>query len=218
MIKSMRDPVSSLTHLFAALAAAVGSAVLLVVGRGDLSKQISLLIYGLSLITMFSASGTYHLVKGRPGTIQALRKFDHSAIYFLIAGTYTPFCLNQFTGFWRYGLLAIVWTFAIVGVIVKLFVIHGPRWINASIYLIMGWLAVLPIGELLRVLPIGAMVWMAAGGLFFTLGAVIYITKKMDFFPGIFGFHEVWHIFVILGCLCHFVDILVYVAPLPRLF
>jgi hemolysin III len=139
---------------------------------------------------------------------------DHSAIYLLIAGTYTPVCLAFFSGFWRFGLLAIVWGFAIVGIIVKMFIINAPRWVSAGIYLIMGWLAVFAIQQIITTMPAAAMFWLVAGGLFFTIGAVIYISKKMDFLPGIFGFHEVWHIFVILGCLSHFIMVAGFIAPL----
>jgi hemolysin III len=138
---------------------------------------------------------------------------DHSAIYLLIAGTYTPVCLTFFTGFYQWGLLAIVWLFALTGITIKLCVIHAPRWLNAGIYLVMGWLAVFAMGQIITRMPLAAILWLAAGGFFFTLGAVIYITRKMDFRPGVFGFHEIWHIFVILGCLCHFIMIACFIAP-----
>ncbi len=214
MIDKLRDPVSGLTHLAAAITAALGLIVLLILSRGDPGKELTLLIYGISLILMFSASATYHLVRTTPKNELWLRKLDHSAIYLLIAGTYTPVCLTFFTGFYRWGLLAIVWGFALVGITIKLFVIHAPRWLNAGVYLIMGWLAVFAIQQIITTMPVGAMIWLIAGGFFFTLGAIIYITRKMDFVPGVFGFHEVWHIFVILGCLCHFIMVAGYIAPL----
>ncbi|MBU0705416.1 MAG: hemolysin III family protein [Chloroflexi bacterium] len=217
MFKKMREPVSGLTHYFAALAAIVGLIVLLVLGRDDVHKQRSLLVYGTSLALTLVTSASYHLIKGRRERIQFLRKIDHAAIYFLIAGTYTPICFNQFTGFGRWGILAIVWSVALAGSITKIFTINAPRWFAAGAYLVMGWLALLMMKEIVRVLPVGALVWLLLGGIIFTLGAVVYMTKIMDFVPGIFGFHEVWHIFVILGCLCHYIMIAVYVAPVPRL-
>ena len=212
MKEIFREPVSGLTHLGAAIIAAIGLIVLLIIGRGDPQRELALFIYGLSLILMFSASATYHLVRTNPQRQLRLRKLDHSAIYLLIAGTYTPVCLAFFTGFYRWGLLAIVWAFAIIGIIVKLYLIRAPRWLNAGIYLVMGWLAVFAVQQIITTMPVGAIAWLVAGGLFFTLGAVIYITKKLDFIPGIFGFHEVWHIFVILGCLCHFIMVAGYIA------
>ncbi len=216
VFKKMREPVSGLTHYFAAVAAIFGLIVLLVLGRDDVHKQRSLLVYGASLVLTLMASASYHLIKGKRERIQFLRKIDHSAIYVLIAGTYTPLCFNQFTGFWRWGILTIVWSVAVAGSVAKIFV-NVPRWFAAGMYLAMGWLSLLAVKEIARVLPPGAIVWLFSGGILFTLGAVVYITKIMDFVPGVFGFHEVWHIFVILGCLCHYIMIAVYVAPAPRL-
>ena len=216
MFTNIREPVSGLTHFFAAVVAAIGLVALLIIGRGDAFKQLSLLIYGISLLLMFSASAAYHLIPGKPELIQTLRKLDHSAIYILIAGTYTPICFNQFSGFWRWGLLAIIWALAFAGVMGKIIIINAPRWLTAGIYLVMGWLSLMALREMLLVLPLGALIWLFLGGVFFTVGALVYITKIMNFVPGVFGFHETWHIFVILGCLCHFVVILAYIAPLPR--
>jgi hemolysin III len=213
MLAKLREPVNGLTHLFAALAAAAGLIALLVIGWGDLAKLVSLMVYGVSLILLFSASAAYHLVPGRPVVVQRLRKLDHSAIYLLIAGTYTPFCFNLFSGFWQWGLLGIVWGLAVTGIGVKLVFIQAPRWLSAGVYVAMGWLCVLGAQETLRVLPAGALAWLLAGGLIYTLGAVVYITKILNFVPGKFGFHEVWHIFVILGALAHYIAVAVYVAP-----
>lgn len=208
----MREPVSGLTHLGAAVLALIGLIILLVIGWDTPGKVIALALYGISMVLLFSSSAAYHLAQVKPKVQLALRKLDHSAIYLLIAGTYTPICYHFFEGFWQWGMLAIVWSLAIIGVVVKLFIINAPRWLTAGVYLVMGWMCVAAIGEMLRVMPSGALAWLAAGGLAYTLGAVIYITKKLDFVPGVFGFHEVWHIFVILGALAHYVGVLVYVA------
>lgn len=212
MLSKLRDPVSGLTHLGAALAAAVGLAVLLLVGRGNATREVSLLVYGCSLVLMFAASATYHLVKASPQVTKLLRTLDHSAIYLLIAGTYTPICLHFFSGFWRWGMLGIIWGMAVIGISVKVFILAAPRWLSAGIYLLMGWLSLAALKEMLAAMPVGALVWLFLGGLFFTGGAVVYITKRPDPYPGRFGFHEVWHIFVILGCLCHYVLVVAFVA------
>jgi len=214
MLKYFREPVNGLTHLFTALAAIGGLIALLSIGWGSLGKTISLAVYGVSVILLFAASATYHLVKGQPKVIEVLRKFDHSAIYLLIAGSYTPICYNMFTGFWKWGMLAIVWSFALIGIGVKIFIIKSPRWVSAGIYLAMGWMSVIGLHEMLTRLPTGALIWLAVGGIIYTLGAVVYATKIFDFFPGKFGFHEIWHIFVILGALAHFIAILAYIAPI----
>jgi hemolysin III len=213
MIKKLREPVNGLTHFFAALAAVVGLIAMLIMARADLAKQISLGIYGVTIILLFSASATYHMVKANPRVLEILRKFDHSAIYLLIAGSYTPVCFNMFTGFWKWGMLIIIWSFALIGVIIKIFVIKAPRWTTAGVYLVMGWMVVFAINEMLTRLPVGALIWLAIGGIIYTLGALIYITRIFDFVPGKFGFHEVWHIFVILGALAHFIAIFAYIAP-----
>jgi len=213
VFRKLREPVNGLTHLAAAILALLGLAGLLILGHDSLVKVIALLIYGFSLVLMFSSSAAYHLVKARPPIMQVLRKLDHTAIYALIAGTYTPICLHFFSGFWAWGMLVIIWGLALAGIVVKLFVIKAPRWLTAGIYLVMGWLSLMAIRQMLLFMPVGALVCLLLGGLFFTVGAVVYILKKPDFFPGIFGFHEIWHIFVILGCLSHFILIAAYVAP-----
>jgi hemolysin III len=213
MLSKLREPVNGLTHLITAGVAVIGLFILLVISWGQPGKMISLLIYGVSLILLFLASGIYHSVKANPSAMLKLRKFDHSAIYLLIAGTYTPICFNMLDGFWKWGMLGIVWGLALAGIGVKMFFINAPRWVTASVYIIMGWLCILGIQEILAALPLGAIAWLVSGGIIFTLGAVVYITKTMDFLPGVFGFHEVWHIFVILGALAHYIMIAAYVAP-----
>ena len=213
MLSKIREPVNGLTHFFAAIVALAGLIVLLVLGWQSLSKIISFSIYGISLILLFTASATYHMVKAEPNIIRFLRKLDHAAIFLLIAGTYTPFCVVMFTGFWRWGLLAIIWSLAIIGIVVKMFIMNAPRWLSTGVYIMMGWLCIAAIGEIFRVLPTGALVWLITGGVIYTLGAIVYITKTMNFLPGKFGFHEVWHILVILGALAHFIAIAFYIAP-----
>ena len=213
MLKKLREPVNGLTHFFAAIVAAFGLIALIVLGWKNVLKEISFSVYGTSLILLFAASATYHMVKAKPKIIENLRKLDHSAIYLLIAGTYTPFCIVMFKDFWQWGLLAIIWSLAAIGIIVKMFIIKAPRWLTAGVYIVMGWLCIAAIGEMLKVLPAGALAWLIIGGIIYTLGAIIYITKTLDFLPGKFGFHEIWHIFVILGALAHFIAIAVYIAP-----
>ncbi len=209
---ALREPFNGLSHLAAALASAAGLVILLLVNQKGFLIQVSLLIYGLTLILMFAASAAYHLAPAGERTALILRRLDHAAIYLLIAGSYTPICVYFFSGFWRWGLLGIIWGMALAGVAIKVFYINARRWITAGIYLLMGWLAVIAIKQMLAAMPAGALIWLAAGGLFFTIGAVIYMLKRPNLFPPIFGFHEMWHIFVILGCLSHFIVISRYVA------
>jgi hemolysin III len=208
MLKKLREPVNSLTHWAGAILALAGLIALLIVGWGAPAKVASLIIYGISLIFLFSASATYHMVRVKDKALEIFRKIDHSAIYFLIAGTYTPFCINAFTGFWKWGMLITIWSLAIVGIGVKVFIIRAPRWLNAGIYLVMGWLCVGASGQLLAALPAWVLTWLIIGGVIYTLGAIVYITKIFNFVPGVFGFHEVWHIFVLLAAAAHFVAVL----------
>src|SRR5215203_6100267 len=198
MLKKLREPVNSLTHWGGAILALIGLIALLIVGWGTPVKVISLGIYGLSLIFLFSASATYLMVRVKDKALEIFRKVDHAAIYLLIAGTYTPFCINAFEGFWKWGMLSIIWSLALIGILVKVFYIRAPRWLNAGIYLLMGWLCIAAIGQMLAVLPVWVISWLITGGIIYTLGAVVYTTKIFNFAPGVFGFHEVWHIFVIL--------------------
>jgi len=208
MLKKLREPVNSLTHWIGAALALIGLIALLIVGWSTPAKIISLTIYGLSLIGMFSASATYHMVQVKDKVLEIFRKVDHSAIYLLIAGTYTPFCVNAFEGFWKWGMLSIIWSLALIGIIVKVFYIRAPRWLNAGIYLIMGWLCIAAVGQMLAALPLWVTLWLIAGGVIYSLGAVVYITKIFNFKPGVFGFHEMWHIFVMLAAAAHFVAVL----------
>jgi hemolysin III len=133
MLIKLREPVNSLTHWGGAIFALFGLIALLIIGWGTPAKILSLLIYGVSLIFLFSASATYHMVNVKGKALEIFRKIDHTAIYLLIAGTYTPFCVNALSGFWQWGLLSIIWSLALIGMIVKIFYIRAPRWLNAGI-------------------------------------------------------------------------------------
>ncbi len=208
MFKKLREPVNSLTHWGGALLALAGLIALLIVGWSAPLKIASLIVYGVSLIFMFSASATYHMVRVKDKALEIFRKIDHSAIYALIAGTYTPFCVNAFEGFWKWGMLTVVWSLALIGIVVKIFYIRAPRWLNAGIYILMGWISVAAAGQMLASLPVWVLTWLIVGGAIYTLGAIVYITKIFNFKPGVFGFHEVWHIFVLLAAAAHFIAVM----------
>ena len=208
MFKNIREPVNSLTHWVAAFLALIGLIALLLVGWGTPAKVISLVIYGLSLIFLFSASATYHTVNRKDKVLEIFRKVDHAAIFLLIAGTYTPFCVIAFSGFWQWGMLSILWSLALIGIIVKIFYIRSPRWLNAGIYVIMGWLGIAAAGQIFNALPVWVITWLVVGGVIYTLGAIVYSTKIFNFVPGVFGFHEIWHVFVILAAMAHFIAVM----------
>lgn len=212
MLSKFREPVNGLTHLGGALAALLGAIALLIIAWSDNAKVLSVLVYGISLILLFSASSAYHLIQANSKNIQILRKLDHSAIYVLIAGTYTPFCVLAFSGFFHWDMLAIVWSFALVGIIVKIFYVKAPRWLNAAIYVLMGWLGISAVGQISAALPASAIVWLIVGGVIYTLGAFVYATRIFNFIPEKFGFHEIWHIFVLIAAMAHFISVVLLVG------
>jgi hemolysin III len=170
------------------------------------------IIYGSSLIIAFLASALYHLVDLKKSLTNRLRRIDHSSIYLLIAGTYTPICQYFFTGFYREELLGIVWIISMIGVLITLITLNKPRWLTASIFISMGWLSCLAFEQMINNMPRNAFFWLLGGGIFYTFGALIYIKKKPNPLPGIIGFHEVWHLFVIAGSICHFVVVALYIV------
>ena len=194
----------------------IGLVVLLTLAEGEPWRTTSALIYGLSLIVLFLASTLLHALRV-PGRIERrLRIFDHAAIFALIAGSYTPITLVTLQE--RYAtlgwtLFAIAWGAAVLGIVFKVFWLGAPRWVSTGLYLVMGWLAVLAIGPLTATLPAPALAWLIAGGVIYTLGAIVYATKRPDPFPRLFGYHELWHLFVLGGSACHFVLIARYVLP-----
>ncbi len=204
---NFRDPVSGLTHLGGAILGFIGTILLVIFSWGDWTAVTANLIYGISLVMMFSASASYHMIKAAPPLLQRLRKFDHSAIYLLIAGSYTPICLLGLHGFWSWGMLTIIWVMAFSGIGVKLFVINAPRWITAGVYLVMGWFCIFSIREMALSMSPFSLTFIVLGGVLYSIGAVVYIRKKPDPIPGVFGFHELWHIFVLLAAFAHFAAI-----------
>ena len=212
MFSKIHEPFNSLSHLGGATAAFFGSIVLIIVGWTGTAKIISLVVYGLSLVGLFTMSAIYHLVKVEPRIQQTLRKLDHSAIYLLIAGTYTPICVNAFSGFFHWGLLTVIWIIAFGGILVKIFYGNAPRWLNASVYVVMGWLCLSAVGQLSTALSPATLAWLIAGGVIYTIGAGIYALKLFNFAPGKFGFHEVWHLFVLFGAMAHFIAVMLLIV------
>ena len=214
--RTLREPVNGLTHAAGGVLAVVGLGVLLATAAstGRLDQLLAFGIFGLSLVALYAASALYHLLPLSPAGVARLRRLDHMTIFVLIAGTYTPFCLLALDGGWRWGLLALVWSLALCGVILKLRWMDAPRWLSVALYLGMGWIAVIAASELLRAVPPGGIAWVLSGGLVYSAGALAYGLKRPNPVPGVFGFHEVWHIFVLAGSACHFWAVLHYIAPL----
>jgi len=214
MLQKLREPVSGLTHLVGAIVSAIGMVVLVIsaVNKGTASYIVSVSIFGLSLVLLYTASSLYHLLTISEKGIKILRKIDHMMIYILIAGTYTPVCLIGLKGRLGLGLLIGIWTLAVIGIVLKVVWFNAPRWIYTSFYVIMGWLAVIAIVPLIRTIPLTGFVLLAAGGIFYTIGAIIYGLRWPLRNSKYFGFHEIFHIFVMLGSLSHYILVLGYLV------
>lgn len=208
-----RDPVSCLTHFCAALLSLLGTAALafqLIAGGGaDSRKTISVMVFGCSLVALYGCSSLYHFVKTTPERTLRLRKLDHAMIYVLIAGTYTPILLCYLEGAKALWMTALIWGIGILGVILMLLWFSMPRWLSTLLYLAMGWFLVYDL-DALRAMQPGAIALLVTGGIFYTAGGLIYALKKPNIFRR-FGFHEVFHVFVMLGSFFHFLTVFLYV-------
>ncbi len=213
----LRNPVSGLTHLVFAVVAVIGATVLVTLAAVHHKwwHLGAFITYGISLFLLYLASSLYHLLPVGPRAVKILRQLDHIAILLLIAGTYTPFCLIPLRGPWGWSLFAAVWLAALGGMFVAVFAIQAPRWVHTSLYLALGWLVVVAIWPLVRTVSGEGLVWILVGGACYSVGAVVYAIKRPDPVPGVFGFHEIWHIFVMLGSLSHYLAIVRGVLPLP---
>jgi hemolysin III len=214
MIRGLRDPMSGLTHFIGALLAVAGLVALIIKASIPLKPWhlTTYCVFGVGMILLYTASTLYHwLPLSQEGT-ERLRKFDHMMIFVLIAATYTPICLIPLRGAWGWGIFGTVWAVALMGIVFKLFWIHAPRWLTTLMYICMGWIAVVGIVPLVRTLQAGALFWLFAGGVLYTIGGIIYALKRPDPIPHIFGFHEVFHIFVMLGTAAHFWTVYRYVS------
>jgi hemolysin III len=209
----LKDPFSGLSHAAGALLAVVGLVVLIIESQGDPLRVSSFAVYGGTLVLLYVASALYHSLRVGPRASDALYGFDRAAIFALIAGTYTPICLLGLGGGWGLGLFVAVWGFAAIGIIVDIIARRRtPHWLQALLYLMTGWLAVLAVGPLVRALSLPALLLLAAGCIIYTAGAVICVTEKPRLRPGIFGAHDLWHVLVLAGSACHFAMMLL----LPR--
>lgn len=194
------------SHLGGAVLALAGTVVLVVLAAigGDPWKIVSVSVYGATLVLLYSFSTLYHSTQGRAKDI--LRKFDHQGIYLLIAGSYTPFCLVSLRGTWGWSLLATVWGLALFGSIQELRQKSAARVLSVVIYIVMGWAALAAVAPLIRALGPAGFAWLAAGGIFYTVGIIFYVLDSR-----LKHAHGIWHLFVIAGSATHYVAILRYV-------
>ncbi|MBF0204964.1 MAG: hemolysin III family protein [Desulfamplus sp.] len=203
---TLREPVNAITHMAGAVASLAGLILLVVFASINAGAWhiVSFSIFGSTLLMMYTASSLYHAVNLSEKGIKTMRQIDHIMIFLLIAGSYTPFCLVPLKGAWGWTLFGLVWGMALLGSVLKIFFMNIPRWISTLIYTTMGWLCIIAIYPLFKTLETASFLWLIAGGLFYSGGAVIYGLKRPNPWPGVMGFHEIWHLFVLSGSFCHF--------------
>ena len=214
---TIREPGSAITHFIAMMMALCAAAPLLIkaaLSSGRSESLLSLSMFILSMVLLYGASATYHTLNITGRALNVFRKLDHMMIFVLIAGSYTPVCLAILHGPLGYTLLAVVWGIALLGMILKACWITCPKWFSSLIYIAMGWVCLAVFGPLWNVLPHAAFLWLLAGGIIYTIGGVIY-ALKLPIFNGkhtYFGSHEIFHLFVMGGSICHFIFMYLYVA------
>lgn len=205
-----QDPLSFLTHFIAAVLAVIGTMIVVVgqiIQKGSSTTILSVAIFGISMMALYAASSIYHYARDDASYKKKLRKFDHAMIYILIVGTYTPLCLAYMDNPTVF--LTVIWSVAFIGIVIKMFWMSAPRWLSTLFYLGLGWSILFDVSILTQMNQI-CLSLIAAGGISYSVGAVIYIIKK----PNIsirFGFHELFHIFIMLGTLFHFIAIALYI-------
>jgi hemolysin III len=210
----IREPFNGLSHMAGVLLSIAGLLFLVALSAGKPWHLTGFVIYGTSLIVLYLASTLYHSMPAAPGREERLLVFDQVAIYLLIAGTYTPLCLVPLRGPWGWSLLGVVWGIAAVGIALRIAWKEEPEWVPVVLYLVMGWLCLAALRPLAAALPAAALHWLFAGGLVYTVGAVVFASQRPRLWPGRFSSHELWHLFVLGGSACHFVVMLRFIAPM----
>jgi hemolysin III len=207
----LEEILNSVTHGAGALVSIAGLALLIVFSSmyGQTSHIVSCTIFGITLVLLYTASTLYHSFR-QPNVKQILKIVDHSCIYILIAGTYTPFMLVIVRGVLGWSIFAVVWLLTILGILFKIFFVNRFKIISTIAYILMGWLIIFAIKPLIQTLPEGGMVWLVSGGLAYTSGTIFYAWKKLPFN------HAIWHLFVLAGSACHFMAVLFYVIPIKN--
>lgn len=199
---------NSITHGIGIGLSLVGGILLVVLAAvyGDVWRIVSFSIFASSLIALYLASTLYHSFRN-PQVKHIFRIVDHAAIYLLIAGTYTPFLLVSLRGAWGWTLLGVIWGLALLGIVFKTLFIHRFRKLSTIVYLGMGWLCLVAVHEMLIRIPVGGLIWLAAGGILYTIGVIFYVWRRLPYH------HAVWHLFVLAGSTCHYLAVLFYLLP-----
>lgn len=208
-----KDPFPGWSHWLGAALSVAGLVLLLLEARGRPVHALAFGVYGASLILLYLASATAHSVYCSPRAAEQLDRLDYAAIFVLIAGTYTPICLITLRGPWGWGMLAAVWATAAVGILSLYVGRASSHWPRVITYVVMGWLAVIPARQLARALPAAGIALLVAGGVIYSLGALVFLTDRPRLWPGRFGSHDLWHCMVLVASACHFLVILRFIGP-----
>lgn len=214
MTNYIREPINGFTHLAGAVLSFAGLIAMVIKASSSTHSALAIsavIIFGVSMILLYSASATYHMVMARDKVIAFLRRLDHSMIFVLIAGTYAPFCLISLKGVTGWVLFSIITATAVLGVLFKLIWFHCPRWLSTLIYLVMGWMIMFVVSPLSGSINVKGIFLLVLGGIFYTIGGIIYGTKPRFLKLKHMGFHEIFHIFILFGSLAHFLSVFLYV-------
>jgi hemolysin III len=202
----MKPRLRGVSHQYAFFVAIAAGIALVALAQG-MQARVALAVYALSLTAMFGASALYHRIDWAPRPRAWLRRLDHSMIYVLVAGTYTPFALLVLAPALGWTVLGVVWAGALAGIVLSLVWIDAPRWLSAVLYIALGWVSVAVVPQLWDRAGVMAVALLATGGVLYTIGAVIYARRRPDPAPRVFGYHEVFHVFVIVAATAHFAAI-----------
>ncbi len=206
---TIREPGSAITHFIGMVMAILASLPLLAKAgmTGNMMTVLAMMIFAISMVCLYGASTLYHSVNVSEKVLKIFKKIDHMMIFVLIAGSYTPVCMLILKKELGYPLLASVWGIALFGIVIKFFWVTCPKWFSSMLYIAMGWVCIFVFGELLETLPRPAFLWLLAGGVIYTVGGIIYAIKCPIFNSRHkrFGSHEIFHLFVMAGSMCHFI-------------
>lgn len=214
-MKTLKEPFSALSHGLGVVLSVAALVVLLVLARGRAWHIVGFSLYGASLLLVYLSSTIYHSLRVGPRVHERLQILDHSAIFLLIAGSYAPICLVSLRGPWGWSLLGAVYGIALVGITIRLLWQGAPHYVRVLLYVAMGWMSVIAWGPLRAGLAGPGLAWLVAGGVVYSVGAVIYALDRPHLGPGRFSAHDLWHILVLAGSACHFMVMLRSVVPTP---
>ena len=211
----LKEPVSAAIHGLGVLLSVAALITLLIMARGHAWQTFTFALYGSTLVILYTASTLYHSLKAGPATSYLLMRFDHCAIFLLIAGTYTPICLVGLRGEWGWNIFCTEWILAAIGITATIAWRTAPDWLRIALYIVMGWIIVFAFPLLRAEITAHGIDWLVAGGLFYTLGTVILATNRPHLWPGRFTAHDLWHVFVVGGSVCHFILMATIITKIP---